>query len=52
MMKTGDNPMREELTLEDLAVMAESVDLECQAAQGRDVRGELPQGKWGRVHIL
>jgi hypothetical protein len=28
MMKTGDNPMRKELTLEDLAVMAESVDLE------------------------
>jgi ATP-dependent DNA helicase RecG len=46
MMKTGDNPMREELTLEDLAVMAESVDLECKAAQGRDGRGELPQDVW------
>ena len=38
--------MREELTLEDLAVMAESVDLECKAAQGRDGRGELPQDVW------
>jgi predicted HTH transcriptional regulator len=46
MMKTGDDPMREELTLEDLAVMAESVDLECKAAQGRDGRGELPRDVW------
>ncbi|MFH1027319.1 MAG: RNA-binding domain-containing protein [Pseudomonadota bacterium] len=46
MMKTVDDPMREELTLEDLAVMAESVDLECKAAQGRDGRGELPQDVW------
>lgn len=38
--------MREELTLEDLAVMAGSVDLECKAAQGRDGRGELPQDAW------
>ena len=38
--------MREELTLEDLAVMAESVDLECKAAQGRDGRGELPSDVW------
>lgn len=46
MMKTGGDPMREELTLEDLAVMAESVDLECKAAQGRDGLGELPQDVW------
>lgn len=38
--------MIEELTLEDLAVMSESVDLECKAAQGRDGRGELPQDVW------
>lgn len=38
--------MLEELTLEDIAVMAESVDLECKAAQGRDGRGELPQDVW------
>ncbi|MDP2853127.1 MAG: putative DNA binding domain-containing protein [Smithellaceae bacterium] len=38
--------MREELTLEDIAVMAESVDLECKAAQGRDSYGELPQDVW------
>ncbi|MBI4620624.1 MAG: putative DNA binding domain-containing protein [Desulfobacterales bacterium] len=38
--------MLEEMTLEDLAVMAESVDLECKAAQGRDGRGELPHDVW------
>ena len=38
--------MRRELTLEDLAVMAESIDLECKAAQGRDGQGELPQDVW------
>jgi hypothetical protein len=46
MMKTGDNSMRKELTLEDLAVMAESFDLECKAAQGWDGQGELPQDVW------
>ena len=30
----------------DLATLAESVDLECKAAQGRDGRGELPEDVW------
>jgi ATP-dependent DNA helicase RecG len=30
----------------DLATLAESVDLECKAAQGRDGRGELPEDFW------
>lgn len=38
--------MIESLTLEDLSTMAESVDLECKAAQGRDGKGELPQDIW------
>ena len=30
----------------DLAGLAESCDLECKAAQGRDGRGELPEDFW------
>ena len=30
----------------DLATLAESVELECKAAQGRDGRGELPDDFW------
>lgn len=30
----------------DLENLAESVDLECKAAQGRDGRGELPEDMW------
>ena len=30
----------------DLASLAESSDLECKAAQGRDGRGELPEDFW------
>lgn len=30
----------------DLTSLAESVDLECKAAQGRDGRGELPEDVW------
>ena len=36
----------EQLTLDDIATLAESVDLECKAAQGRDGRGELPEDFW------
>jgi ATP-dependent DNA helicase RecG len=36
----------ESTTLDDLATLAESVDLECKAAQGRDGRGELPEDFW------
>lgn len=32
--------------LEDLSLQAESVDVECKAAQGRDGRGELPASFW------
>lgn len=38
--------MSEQLNLLDLASMAESCDLECKAAQGRDGRGELPEDFW------
>ena len=38
--------MNEELTLEDLSSLAESVDVECKAAQGRDGNGELPDDFW------
>ena len=34
------------LTLDDIAMLAESVDVECKAAQGRDGRGELPEDLW------
>ena len=30
----------------DLPTLAESVELECKAAQGRDGRGELPDDFW------
>ena len=30
----------------DLATLAESFDLECKAAQGRDGKGELPEDFW------
>ena len=38
--------MRDGLTLEDLSTLAESIDLECKAAQGRDGQGELPDDFW------
>ena len=38
--------MTQELSLDDVATMAESVDLECKAAQGRDGQGELPDDFW------
>ena len=34
------------LTLDDVAALAERVDLECKAAQGRDGQGELPEDFW------
>ncbi|WP_213959380.1 RNA-binding domain-containing protein [Variovorax sp. dw_954] len=36
----------EQLTVDDIATLAESVDVECKAAQGRDGRGELPDDFW------
>ena len=38
--------MTEAMTLDDLATLAESVDVECKAAQGRDGKGELPEDFW------
>ena len=38
--------MNEEITLDDLSTVAESVDVECKAAQGRDGNGELPEDFW------
>ncbi|MEJ7807544.1 MAG: RNA-binding domain-containing protein [Telluria sp.] len=34
------------MTLDDLSTLAESVDLECKAAQGRNGLGELPEDFW------
>lgn len=33
-------------TLEDLALLTETVELECKLAQGRDGKGELPKDFW------
>ena len=38
--------MTQEISLDDVSTLAESVDLECKAAQGRDGRGELPEDFW------
>lgn len=38
--------MTEQLNSLDLPSLAESSDLECKAAQGRDGRGELPEDFW------
>lgn len=38
--------MADELTLDDLSTLAESTDLECKAAQGRNGLGELPEDFW------
>jgi len=38
--------MSTRLSLDDIATLSESVDLECKAAQGRDGKGELPQDFW------
>lgn len=38
--------MTDAMTLDDLATLAESVDVECKAAQGRDGKGELPEDFW------
>lgn len=38
--------MNDTLTLDDLTLLAESVELECKAAQGRDGQGELPADFW------
>ncbi|MDC6166992.1 RNA-binding domain-containing protein [Paucibacter sp. XJ19-41] len=39
-------PAEQDLTLNDLSILAERCDLECKAAQGRDGRGELPADFW------
>lgn len=36
----------------DLTALAESVDLECKAAQGRDGRGELPADFWSTYSAM
>jgi ATP-dependent DNA helicase RecG len=38
--------MTEPQTSLDLTSLAESYDLECKAAQGRDGRGEVPDDVW------
>lgn len=38
--------MSNTLTLDDVSALAERVDLECKAAQGRDGLGELPDDFW------
>ena len=38
--------MMEAFSLDELYALAESVDVECKAAQGRDGKGELPEDFW------
>ncbi len=38
--------MLDGLTLEDLSTLAETVDVECKAAQGRHGLGEVPEDFW------
>ncbi len=38
--------MNQLLTLDDLALLTETVELECKLAQGRDGKGELPKDFW------
>ena len=38
--------MMEAFSLDELSALAESVDVECKAAQGRDGKGELPEDFW------
>ena len=38
--------MYEISTLEDIAALKESVDVECKLAQGRDGKGKLPKDFW------
>lgn len=33
-------------TLEDLSLLAETVELECKLAQGQDGKGEVPKDFW------
>jgi len=40
------------LPLDDLGFLAESADLECKAAQGRDGRGELPADFWASYSAM
>ena len=45
-MRSRGEKVTEAMTLDDLATLAESVDVECKAAQGRDGKGELPEDFW------
>ena len=38
--------MSENFSIDDLSTLAESVDVECKAALGRDGKGELPEDFW------
>jgi ATP-dependent DNA helicase RecG len=44
--------MNSHVTLTDIAQLAESVDVECKAAQGRDGKGELPDDFWKSYSAL
>ena len=44
--------MSYDLSLEDIALLAESVELECKAAQGREGRGELPGDFWSTYSAM
>ncbi len=44
--------MTDEISLDELGYLAESVDLECKAAQGRDGQGELPADFWSTYCAL
>ncbi len=45
-LSPGPGGMNNQLTVDDIALLAESVELECKAAQGRNGLGELPSDFW------
>lgn len=44
--------MTETISLDDLSLLAESFELECKAAQGRDGNGELPADFWSTYSAM
>ena len=39
-------------TLDDLSLLAESIDLECKLAQGQDGKGEIPKDFWATYSAM
>ena len=50
--RQGATPMIELNTLEDYRILAESYDLECKKAGGKDGKGELPKDFWESYSVI